>query len=87
MVSDKIIIRIIVATIFLFEWAIPVFLSDMLEGNNHLKILDLFEEEQLVLRIVALVVLVVPSIPLRIKKWAYIGFGINFISACVTHSW
>ncbi|SFE07878.1 DoxX-like family protein [Chitinophaga sp. CF118] len=52
---------------------------------NHLGFPDYFRIELLILKIVGLVVLLVPQIPLKIKEWAYAGFGIVLISASVAH--
>lgn len=82
---DKIIIRIIVGTILLLEWVIPVVAFNMQEDFSYMKVHDFFEVDLFVLKVVAVIVLVVPSIPLRIKLWAYIGFGVKLISVCVAH--
>ena len=41
--------------------------------------------ELTVFKILGLIVLLVPRFSTRIKEWAYAGFGITFISACVAH--
>jgi len=41
--------------------------------------------ELTVFKIIGLIVLLVPGFSMRIKEWAYAGFGITFISACVAH--
>lgn len=38
-----------------------------------------------VAKIVGLIALVVPGVPLRIKEWAYVGFAIVLVSAAVAH--
>jgi hypothetical protein len=52
---------------------------------KHLGFPDYFRVELLVFKIVGLLVLLIPQVPLRIKEWAYAGFGIVLISACVAH--
>jgi hypothetical protein len=31
------------------------------------------------------IALIIPQVPMRIKEWAYAGFGITFISAAIAH--
>lgn len=42
-----------------------------------------FRTELVVAKLLGLVVLLLPQFPLRMKEWAYAGFGIVLISACV----
>jgi hypothetical protein len=44
-----------------------------------------FRMELTVFKILGLIVLLLPQFPLRIKEWAYAGFGITLISACIAH--
>ena len=46
---------------------------------------DFFRVEPAVAKLIGAFVLIVPQIPTRFKEWAYAGFGINFISAIITH--
>ncbi len=46
---------------------------------------DYFRVELGIAKLIGAVVLIVPQIPTRVKEWAYAGFGINFISAIITH--
>lgn len=52
---------------------------------EHLGFPDYFRTELVVVKIIGLVVLLVPQVPLRIKEWAYAGFGIVVISASIAH--
>ena len=52
---------------------------------DHLGFPDYFRTELVVAKIIGLVVLLVPQVPLRIKEWAYAGFGIVVISASIAH--
>ena len=45
-----------------------------------------FRIELGVAKIIAAIVIITPKIPSRIKEWAYVGFGITFISAIITHA-
>jgi hypothetical protein len=51
----------------------------------HLGYPDYFRTELTVAKILGLIVLVVPGLPLRWKDAAYVGFGIVLISAAVSH--
>ena len=44
-----------------------------------------FRVELSVFKILGLIVLLLPQFPLRMKEWAYAGFGITLISACIAH--
>jgi hypothetical protein len=46
---------------------------------------DYFRVELGAAKLIGAVVLIFPQIPVRIKEWAYAGFGINFISAIIAH--
>jgi hypothetical protein len=41
--------------------------------------------ELCIFKIIGLLVLIIPRVPLRVKEWAYAGFGITLISASVAH--
>jgi hypothetical protein len=52
---------------------------DRLGLPNYLRV------ELTIFKILGLIVLLLPQFPIRIKDWAYAGFGITFISAAVAH--
>ena len=52
---------------------------------EHLRFPDYFRTELVIFKILGLIVLLIPQIPIRIKEWAYVGFGIVLISASVAH--
>ena len=52
---------------------------------KHLGFPDYFRTELVVAKIIGLVVLLIPQVPVRIKEWAYAGFGIVIISASIAH--
>ena len=58
----------------------------MAEGFKHLGFSDYFRVELAVAKIFGALVLIIPAIPVRIKEWAYAGFGITFISASIAHA-
>lgn len=41
--------------------------------------------ELTVFKILGMIVLLLPQFPNKIKEWAYAGFGITLISACIAH--
>lgn len=56
------------------------------EGISHLGYLTYFGTAFVIFKILGVIVLVIPSIPRRIKEWAYAGFTFNFIFAVISHS-
>lgn len=52
---------------------------DRMHLPNYLRV------ELSVFKILGLIVLLVPQFPMRMKEWAYAGFGITLISAIVAH--
>jgi DoxX-like family len=52
---------------------------------NRFDLPNYFRIELTVFKILGLIVLLTPQFPVRIKEWAYAGFGITLISACVAH--
>lgn len=51
----------------------------------HLGLPDYFKMELTVAKILGVLALVVPNIPLKVKEFAYFGFAITLISACIAH--
>ena len=56
------------------------------QGISHLGYPDYFRVMLTVFKIIGAVVLIVPAIKPRFKEWAYVGFGLNFISAAASHT-
>lgn len=52
---------------------------------EHFGFPDYFRTELVIAKIIGLIVLLLPQVPLRIKEWAYAGFGIVVISASLAH--
>ncbi len=52
---------------------------------KHLGFPDYFRIELATAKILGALVLIIPQIPVKIKEWAYAGFGITFISATIAH--
>lgn len=75
--------------IFLLDAVIPALTSHTqlaVEGIRHLGFPDYFRVQLTVFKVIGGMLLVVPQVKARFKEWAYVGFGINFISACVAHA-
>jgi len=56
-----------------------------LEGTRHLGIPYWFHMELGIAKFIGGLILILPMIPMRIKVWAYVAFGIDFISATIGH--
>ena len=54
-----------------------------LEGTAHLGLPLWFHWELSIGKFIGGIILVLPLIPNRIKEWAYVAFGIDFISAFI----
>ncbi|WP_409416348.1 DoxX family protein [Flavobacterium sp. PS2] len=88
MKSTKIIFWITTIIIFLFEGVMPAFTSQTelaKEGIRHLGYPEYFGNALVVFKIVGVLLLVIPTIPNRVKEWAYAGFAFDFIFASISH--
>lgn len=89
MKSVKITYWVTTLIIFLFDSALPAFTSNTqlaIDGIRHLGFPDYFRHELTVFKVIGGILLIVPAIPARFKEWAYVGFGISFISAFVANA-
>lgn len=55
------------------------------EGVRHLGYPDYFRVMLTVFKVIGALALILPLVKGRYKEWAYAGFGIVFISACVSN--
>ena len=55
------------------------------EGTQHLGIPRWLGLEVSIGQLVGLVLLIVPAVPARFKEWAYVGFGIMYLTAINAH--
>ncbi|UII33146.1 DoxX family protein [Fulvivirga ulvae] len=88
MKKDKIIFWIATGFIFLFEGVMPALTSQTelaKEGIAHLGYPEYFGVMLTVFKVLGVLALVIPSVPKRLKEWAYAGFVFDFIAACVSH--
>ena len=63
-----------------------VFNQAAIDGVRELGFPDFFRIQLAVLKIIAVLVLVIPQIPIQIKEWAYAGIGLFFLTAIVAHT-
>lgn len=61
------------------------FHKNTIEGVKALGFPDFFRIQLAVLKITAVLVLLVPAIPLQFKEWAYAGVGLFLLTAIVAH--
>ena len=86
--KDKILYWIFTGLIVLSDSVMPAFTfnTDLAkQGITHLGYPDYFRIELTIFKIIGGIVLIFPSIPRRLKEWAYFGFALDFISAFIGH--
>ncbi len=74
--------------IFLLDGLLPALTSNTelaKQGISHLGYPDYFRVMLTIFKVMGAIVLIVPQVKMRFKEWAYVGFGINFISAAASH--
>jgi DoxX-like family len=59
---------------------------EIVAAFKHLGFPDYLRVELAVAKISGALILIIPAIPVKIKEWAYAGFGIVFISASIAHA-
>lgn len=90
-VSKKVKITYWISTVLVALMTIPsVFMTNLpssIEMFNHLGVgADWFRWELEAAKTLAGIILILPMIKGRIKEWAYVGLGIDFISAVIAIS-
>ncbi len=86
MKTTKIIYWVTTGIICLFSLGAIQMNSQMaIDGANHLLIPRYLGIEVSIGQLVGLVLLIVPAVPARFKEWAYVGFGIMYITALNAH--
>lgn len=84
--KDKTIYWIFTILIVLTEGVMPAltFNSSLAkQGIAHLGYPDYFRIELTIGKIIGCIILILPFISKRLKEWAYVGLGIDFISAFI----
>ena len=86
MKTIKIIYWITTGIICLFSLGAVQMNSQMaIDGANHLLIPRYLGLEVSIGQLIGLVLLIVPAVPARFKEWAYVGYGIMYITAINAH--
>jgi len=86
MKTTKIVYWVSTSIICLFGLSAVQMNSEMaIEGSKHVLIPRYLSIEISIGQLIGLVLLIVPAIPKRFKEWAYVGFGIMYISALIAH--
>lgn len=86
MKTTKIIYWVTTSIICLFASSAIFMNSEMaIEGTKHVGIPRWLGLEISIGQLIGLVLLIIPAVPARLKEWAYVGFGILYISAVVAH--
>lgn len=71
---------------FLFLTSISYFTDPkFVEIYKHLGFPQYFRVELGIAKIIGVLILIIPQIPLKLKEWAYVGFGITLISGALAH--
>lgn len=87
MKKEKIVFWVTTGAIFLFEGVMPALTSQTdqaKEGIRHLGYPDYFGVMLTVFKVLGSLILVLPFVPKRMKEWAYVGFGFDFICAFIS---
>ncbi len=86
MKTTKIIYWVTTSIICLFA-STAIFMNSKMaiDGATHLGIPRWLGLEVSIGQLIGLVLLIIPAIPAKVKEWAYVGFGIMYISAAVAH--
>ncbi len=86
MKTTKIIYWITTSIICLFA-STAIFMNTKMaiDGATHLGIPRYLGLEVSIGQLIGLVLLIVPAVPARFKEWAYVGFGIMYLTAMNAH--
>jgi hypothetical protein len=87
MKSTKIIYWVTTTIICLFASTAMFFFNTPMavEGGNHLHIPAYLRLEVSLGQAIGLLLLIIPAVPARFKEWAYVGFGIMYLTALNAH--
>jgi hypothetical protein len=86
MKTTKIIYWVTTSIICLFASTAIFMNSEMaIEGTKHLGIPRWLGLEVSIGQLLGLVLLIIPAVPARFKEWAYVGFGIMYLTAAIAH--
>ena len=63
-----------------------LFSKATIEGVEALGFPNHFRIQLAILKVLAVIIILIPQVPLQIKEWAYAGIGFFFITAIVAHT-
>ena len=75
----------LISAILLWSATTYLFQASVIEGIKALGFPDFFRIQLAVLKILGVIVLLLPNLPVQLKEWAYAGIGLFFITAIVAH--
>lgn len=77
----------VILSIFLL-WSAYTYLfsKTTIEGVKALGFPDFFRIQLAILKLLAVVIILAPIVPLQIKEWTYAGIGLFFVTAIVAHT-
>jgi len=76
---------IIISSFLLWSSYSYIFSEATIKGVGDLGFPDHFRVMLAILKLIAVVVLIIPQVPLPVKEWAYAGVGLFFITAIIAH--
>jgi len=76
----------LIAVFLLWSAYTYLFNKATIEGVSELGFPNHFRIQLAILKILAVIVILIPQIPIQIKEWAYAGIGLFFITAIVAHT-
>ncbi len=86
MKTTKIVYWVTTGIICLFSLGATQMNSQMaIDGAKHLLIPRYLGLEVSIGQLIGLVLLIVPAVPARFKEWAYVGYGIMYLTALNAH--
>ena len=88
MKKEKMLFWVSTTIIALFEGVMPALTSQTelaKEGIRHLGYPEYFGDALVLFKVLGVLVLVIPKLPMRLKEWAYAGFAFDFIFASISH--
>jgi len=86
--NQKLLFWISTGLIALFEGVMPALTSQTelaKEGITHLGYPLYFGNALVIFKVLGVLALIIPTVPKRIKEWAYAGFAFDFIFAAISH--
>lgn len=62
-----------------------LFSKQVIEGIEKLGFPNFFRIQLAILKMIAILILLIPQIPIQIKDWAYVGVGLFYLTAIIAH--